>query len=60
MHNVVYKHCTVNVHCARVLQVVRNVLRETDLNNNKFITSLEFRHIVTKSPDFANSFRIRL
>ena len=43
-----------------VKSVVDNVLNETDLNRTGFISLTEFKQIVTKSPDFADSFRIKL
>ena len=43
-----------------VNSVVENVLNETDLNRTGYISLTEFKQIVTKSPDFANSFRIKL
>ena len=43
-----------------VNSVVESVLNETDLNRTGYISLTEFKQIVTKSPDFANSFRIKL
>ena len=43
-----------------VKTVVNNVLNETDLNRTGYISLTEFKQIVTKSPDFADSFRIKL
>merc|ERR1712123_81560 len=43
-----------------VKSVVDNVLNETDLNRTGFISLTEFKQIVTKSADFADSFRIKL
>ena len=40
--------------------VVNNVLNEADLDKTGVVSLLEFKHIVTKSPDFAQSFRMRL
>ena len=40
--------------------VVKNVLKEADLNGNKFISLTEFKQIVTRSPEFADRFRIKL
>merc|ERR1719391_706514 len=40
--------------------VVRNVLRETDLNRTGQISLAEFKQMVVRSPDFVNNFRIRL
>ena len=45
---------------AQVASVVENVLNETDLNRTGFISLTEFKQIVTKSPDFSQSFRIKL
>ena len=44
----------------QVASVVENVLNETDLNRTGFISLTEFKQIVTNSPDFAQSFRIKL
>merc|ERR1712013_589882 len=44
----------------QVSSVVENVLNETDLNRTGFISLTEFKQIVTNSPDFAQSFRIKL
>jgi len=40
--------------------VVRNVLKETDLNRTGQISLAEFKQMVVRSPDFVNNFRIRL
>ena len=40
--------------------VVKNVLKEADLNGNKSISLTEFKQIVTRSPEFAERFRIKL
>jgi len=40
--------------------VVKNVLRETDLNRTGQISLAEFKQMVIRSPDFVNNFRIRL
>ncbi|XP_023340538.1 calcium and integrin-binding family member 3 [Eurytemora carolleeae] len=41
-------------------EVVKNVLEETDLNNNGFITSTEFQQVATKSPEFQHSFKLSI
>ena len=42
------------------IEVVRNVLDETDLNGSGFISLVEFKQLVTKSHDFKDNFRIKL
>merc|ERR1711997_621174 len=42
------------------MEVVRNVLEETDLNGSGFISLVEFKQLVTKSHDFKDNFRIKL
>ena len=42
------------------MDVVRNVLEETDLNGSGFISLVEFKQLVTKSHDFKDNFRIKL
>ncbi|XP_035216616.1 calcium and integrin-binding protein 1-like [Stegodyphus dumicola] len=41
-------------------EIIQNVLAEADLNADGYIAYPEFEHLVLKSPDFLNSFRIRL
>ena len=43
-----------------IKNIVKNVMDETDLNRTGFISLAEFKQIVTKSPDFVDSFRIKL
>ena len=40
--------------------VVENVLAEADFNNTGFISLTEFKQIATRSPGFADNFRIKL
>lgn len=35
-------------------------MREADLNKSDSISLSEFRYVMTKSPDFAQNFRVRL
>jgi len=39
-------------------KIVKAVQDEIDINENKEINSTEFEHIVTKSPEFINSFNV--
>ena len=41
-------------------QLVQNVLEEADLDDDGALSFAEFEHIIDKSSDFTNSFRIRL
>ncbi|XP_071538775.1 calcium and integrin-binding protein 1-like isoform X1 [Panulirus ornatus] len=40
--------------------LVTRVLEEADLDDDGMLAFAEFEHVISKSPDFANSFRIRL
>merc|ERR1711892_453529 len=44
----------------QVSSVAEKVLKETDINNTGRISLTEFKQIVTKSPDFIDSFKIKL
>lgn len=41
-------------------KIAKNVLAEADLNRSGTINEQEFRHIMSKSPDFAYNFRFRI
>lgn len=40
-------------------KIVTHVLAEADINKSDNITPQEFRHVMTKSPEFAHNFRLR-
>ncbi|XP_076039720.1 calcium and integrin-binding family member 2-like [Oratosquilla oratoria] len=40
--------------------LISRVLQEADLDDDGMLAYAEFEHVISKSPDFANSFRIRL
>ncbi|CAK8691359.1 calcium and integrin-binding protein 1-like [Clavelina lepadiformis] len=41
-------------------QLLKNIMNEADLDDDKQLSYAEFEHIISKSPDFLNSFRIRI
>lgn len=41
-------------------QLIDNILKEGDLDGDRTLSFAEFQHVMSKSPDFVNSFRIRL
>lgn len=41
-------------------QLIDHIYEEADLDNDKTLSFAEFEHVITKAPDFVNSFRIRL
>ncbi|XP_002128104.1 calcium and integrin-binding protein 1-like [Ciona intestinalis] len=41
-------------------QLLKNIMQEADLDNDDQLSYAEFEHVISKSPDFLNSFRIRL
>ena len=41
-------------------QVWRKVLEETDIDDDKKLSSNEFSHVINKSPDFLTTFNIRI
>jgi calcium and integrin-binding protein 1 len=45
---------------ADMQQLIDNVLAESDLDDDDALSFAEFEHVISKSPDFINSFRIRL
>lgn len=43
-----------------VKQLVENILKEADLDEDRLLAFAEFEHAISKAPDFMNSFRINL
>ncbi|XP_055376965.1 calcium and integrin-binding protein 1-like [Condylostylus longicornis] len=43
-----------------IKQLIQNILAEADLDDDGALSFPEFEHIIDKSSDFSNSFRIRL
>ncbi|XP_039257044.2 calcium and integrin-binding protein 1-like [Styela clava] len=41
-------------------QLINNVMIEADLDDDNQLSFAEFEHVISKCPDFMNSFRIRL
>ncbi|XP_025109694.1 calcium and integrin-binding protein 1-like isoform X2 [Pomacea canaliculata] len=41
-------------------QLIDSILKEADLDDDAMLSFAEFEHVISKAPDFANSFRIRL
>ncbi|KAK6179731.1 hypothetical protein SNE40_012026 [Patella caerulea] len=41
-------------------QLIDNIFMEADLDDDEFLSFAEFEHVISKAPDFINSFRIRL
>uniref|UniRef100_A0A8C5TY59 EF-hand domain-containing protein n=2 Tax=Malurus TaxID=55806 RepID=A0A8C5TY59_9PASS len=41
-------------------QLIQNILEESDIDKDGTINLSEFQHIVSRSPDFASSFKIIL
>lgn len=41
-------------------QLIKNVFDEADLDDDRKLSFAEFEHVISKAPDFVNSFRIRL
>lgn len=41
-------------------QLITNILEEADLDEDSELSFAEFEHVISKAPDFVNSFRIRL
>ena len=40
-------------------KVVEEMLNEADLDGDRRLSFVEFEHIVSRAPDFCNTFRIR-
>ncbi|XP_027601251.1 calcium and integrin-binding protein 1-like [Pipra filicauda] len=45
---------------AEMEQLIQNILEESDINKDGTINLSEFQHVVSRSPDFASSFKIVL
>ncbi|XP_069128281.1 calcium and integrin-binding family member 2-like [Argopecten irradians] len=41
-------------------QLIDNIFEEADLDDDESLSFAEFEHVISKAPDFVNSFRIRL
>lgn len=41
-------------------QLINNILEEADLDDDDALSFAEFEHVISKAPDFMNSFKIRL
>jgi len=41
-------------------QLIDNIFEEADLDDDQSLSFAEFEHVISKAPDFVNSFRIRL
>lgn len=41
-------------------QLIDNIFEEADLDDDDSLSFAEFEHVISKAPDFINSFRIRL
>ena len=41
-------------------QLINNIFEEADLDDDDALSFAEFEHVISKAPDFVNSFRIRL
>ncbi|XP_062516891.1 calcium and integrin-binding family member 2-like [Corticium candelabrum] len=41
-------------------RVIQKVLKEADLDSDDKISFVEFEHVISRAPDFANTFHIRL
>ncbi|XP_064626654.1 calcium and integrin-binding protein 1-like [Lineus longissimus] len=41
-------------------QLIKNIFMEADLDEDNSLSFAEFEHVISKAPDFVNSFRIRL
>ncbi|XP_010184897.1 PREDICTED: calcium and integrin-binding protein 1, partial [Mesitornis unicolor] len=45
---------------AEMEQLIQNILEESDIDKDGTISLSEFQHVVSRSPDFASSFKIVL
>ncbi|XP_064486197.1 calcium and integrin-binding protein 1-like [Ornithodoros turicata] len=43
-----------------IKQLITNILKEADLDEDRLLAYAEFEHAISKAPDFMNSFRIHL
>ncbi|XP_059151752.1 calcium and integrin-binding protein 1-like [Physella acuta] len=41
-------------------QLIDSIMEEADLDDDKTLSFAEFEHVISKAPDFVNSFRIRM
>lgn len=41
-------------------KLIDNIFQEADLDDDKMLSYAEFEHVISKAPDFVNTFRIRL
>lgn len=41
-------------------QLIQNIFHEADLDDDDSLSFAEFEHVISKAPDFMNTFRIRL
>eukprot|EP00045_Choanoeca_perplexa_P006499 m.55670 g.55670 ORF g.55670 m.55670 type:complete len:60 (+) comp13658_c0_seq22:535-714(+) len=52
--------CGLNLTQHNVDLIADKVLEEADLDSDRRISYVEFDHVISRSPDFINTFRIRL
>ncbi|RUS69442.1 hypothetical protein EGW08_022794 [Elysia chlorotica] len=45
---------------ADMQQLIENIMEEADLDDDKTLSFAEFEHVISKAPDFVNSFRFRM
>lgn len=44
----------------QIQETVHQILLESDLDEDNQLSFIEFEHVVSRAPDFANTFRIRI
>ena len=44
----------------QIYETVEQILQESDLDEDFQLSFIEFEHVVSRAPDFANTFRIRV
>ena len=49
-----------NLNDTQVQETVHQILLESDLDEDNQLSFIEFEHVVSRAPDFANTFRIRI
>eukprot|EP00039_Didymoeca_costata_P022570 m.4750 g.4750 ORF g.4750 m.4750 type:complete len:182 (-) comp3090_c0_seq1:243-788(-) len=49
-----------NLSDAEVEEVISEIMREADFDRDQQLSYVEFEHVVSRAPDFTNTFRIRL
>ena len=49
-----------NLSQSQLEQVVSQILAESDLDGDQRLSYVEFEHVVSRAPDFGNTFRIRM